>query len=298
MRSFTHLVMEYAKMKRFYSLFLTLGLLAGLLPSDVLSAGGTGLLNQWVLTHASQTRLIANRTGISDPADIVLGLHIKLDKGWKTYWRNPGDSGLPPQFNWSEADNIAHVEILWPKPRLFDTYGFFTWGYQNEVVFPIRITLKDPAKGLDAKLQAFYGICAEICVPVTQNFAINLPTGPSQSSSEASLIEYFQAQVPMPLTEISENSPILAMSAQGVADNSLIISIEARDNLVEPSLILEGQAGDFFTITDIHLSDSKKSVKFFVDASLINSEQALKGRLLTATILDTAFAVEGRAVVD
>ncbi|MBL4908197.1 MAG: hypothetical protein JKX94_12150, partial [Sneathiella sp.] len=149
-------------MKRFYHTLIVLILLAEIGFVQTLAAGVAYAPGQWISTDMSRSRLISATTGTGQSSEVLIGLQIELDKGWKTYWRNPGDAGLPPQFNWAGSSNLKSVEILWPQPSLFQTYGFLTWGYQTEIVFPIKVTLIDPQKGLDVNLQTFYGICAEV----------------------------------------------------------------------------------------------------------------------------------------
>ena len=68
---------------------------------------------------------------------LPLGLHITLPKGWKTYWRSPGDAGLPARIDWSGSSNLADAEIRWPIPERFSLFGLETFGFEREVVLPI-----------------------------------------------------------------------------------------------------------------------------------------------------------------
>lgn len=96
----------------------------------------------------------------------VAALRIALDPGWKTYWRVPGDVGVPPMLDFSGSGNLAHMEVIWPAPEVFDQDGARTVGYHDSVVLPLEITPADPSKPvrLDADLEI--GICHDICVPV------------------------------------------------------------------------------------------------------------------------------------
>lgn len=73
-------------------------------------------------------------------------LHLRLEDGWKTYWRAPGDAGIPPQFSWQGSSNIADLSITWPTPEVFETSGYRTIGYHDELVLPVEITPKTPAR--------------------------------------------------------------------------------------------------------------------------------------------------------
>ncbi len=281
-------------MKRFYSIFLMFGALVAISLYPAIGASETNRGESWVTTDMSKSRLISAKTGTENSSEIYIGLQIKLDKGWKTYWRNPGDAGLPPQFNWTVSDNVKSIDVLWPKPEKFEAYGFVTWGYEKEVVFPIRITLKDPAKGLDAKLNAFYGICEEVCVPVNQEFSINLPGNLADNSVYAPVIEHYHSRVPATVNAIS---PIQEVSFLGISDKKMIVELRTTDVFETPLLILEGDDGDYFAVKNIEVSEGGKRAKFAVDVDLTDPGKALKGRRFTATILDTQLAAEGHAIV-
>ncbi|HCX68676.1 MAG TPA: hypothetical protein DHK64_14410, partial [Rhodobiaceae bacterium] len=56
------------------------------------------------------------------------GLHLELSKGWKTYWRSPGEVGIPPSIDWAGSENIENVEFLWPAPERFTAFGIENFG--------------------------------------------------------------------------------------------------------------------------------------------------------------------------
>lgn len=121
------------------------------------------------------------------------GLDITLAAGWKTYWRMPGDAGVPPQFDWSRSRNVKSVTVLWPAPTRFTDKGGETVGYKDRVVFPLDVVAKDPARPIDLALDAFLGVCEVICIPVKLDLSL---LQSAASPEEASLIAAFAARVP------------------------------------------------------------------------------------------------------
>jgi DsbC/DsbD-like thiol-disulfide interchange protein len=97
----------------------------------------------------------------------MVALRIALDAGWKTYWRAPGDAGIPPQFNFAASQNVAGVTFFWPTPEVFDQNGMRSVGYDDELILPIEIVPTDPAKPINLAADLDFGICQEICVPVS-----------------------------------------------------------------------------------------------------------------------------------
>ena len=96
----------------------------------------------------------------------MAGVEIRLAPGWKTYWRAPGDAGIPPLFDWSGSQNLGHVALSWPTPEVFRLSGTRTIGYENSVVLPIAVSPRRPGAPVQLKASINLGICRDVCVPV------------------------------------------------------------------------------------------------------------------------------------
>lgn len=105
----------------------------------------------------------------------MAALHLRLADGWMTYWRVPGESGIPPRFDWTGSRNVAGARMHWPRPEVFDNSGVRTLGFAGELVLPIEFALDDP--GAPARLTAVVdlGVCETVCIPVTLTVAAVLP---------------------------------------------------------------------------------------------------------------------------
>ncbi|TGD43539.1 hypothetical protein EEB11_09055 [Pseudotabrizicola sediminis] len=97
----------------------------------------------------------------------MAALHLQLAPDWKTYWRAPGDAGIPPQFDWTGSENVGSVRFHWPAPDVFRTNGMQTVGYHDELVLPIEVTPKDPRKPVRLQASIDLGVCKDICIPTT-----------------------------------------------------------------------------------------------------------------------------------
>src|ERR1039458_7923592 len=95
----------------------------------------------WEAEPHAAARLIGGAALQSaDEAWLRAGIEIRLDPGWKTYWRYPGDSGVPPTFDFAGSENVKSVTVLWLAPERFaDGAGGHSIGYHGDVVFPLRI---------------------------------------------------------------------------------------------------------------------------------------------------------------
>src|SRR6201981_4232001 len=94
-----------------------IGLAAAVFASSLPAAAGAEDASPWQSEGHSAVRVLA---GSRSGAVLLGGIAFQLQSGWKTYWRNPGDSGVPPRFDFSKSDNIEAVTVLWPAPQKFE----------------------------------------------------------------------------------------------------------------------------------------------------------------------------------
>src|SRR5436305_13449123 len=121
----------------------------------------------WQREGHSAVRLLA---GSRSGAVLLGGIAFQLQPGWKTYWRTPGDSGVPPRFDFSRSDNIEAVTVLWPGPMKFDDgAGGTSLGYKHQVVLPLRIVARNADKPVTLRAEINYAVCEKLCIPVDAN---------------------------------------------------------------------------------------------------------------------------------
>jgi DsbC/DsbD-like thiol-disulfide interchange protein len=133
------------------------------------------LESPWTPAQQSAIRLIA--AGPAAPGDTRLkaGVEIKLTPGWHTYWRYPGDAGVPPRFDWGGSENLAGVDVLWPAPERILASGSVSIGYDRDVIFPLRVRPADPARPVKLALKLEYAVCAKICIPAEARVRLDVP---------------------------------------------------------------------------------------------------------------------------
>lgn len=120
--------------------------------------------------------------------DHIAGLRITLRPGWITYWRAPGEAGIPPQFAFSGSADIDGIHPYWPTPDVIVDKGVRSIGYYDTVVVPLRIEAATDGGDLTLQGELQIGVCEEICIPVTLDFATILPaTGAMDASIVAAL---------------------------------------------------------------------------------------------------------------
>ncbi len=117
--------------------------------------------------------------GKSDSGTYLGAIRLNLADGWKTYWRAPGDAGIPPQFDWSGSGNVGEVSITWPAPHVFDQNGLRSIGYADQLVLPIEISPRNPTKPVHLRGEVDLGVCKDVCVPgkLTFDHTLNADAG-------------------------------------------------------------------------------------------------------------------------
>ena len=145
----------------------------------------------WVVGAKSQARLIDG--GFRDGARYA-GAQVRLSGDAVTYWRDPGEAGVPPTFDFAGSDNVAEAEAVYPQPERIDEEGQQAFGYRHEVLFPIRVAPLDPKKPISLVLKLDYAVCDKICIPAHAQMSLILP--PEPQTPETALLDGALKQVP------------------------------------------------------------------------------------------------------
>ncbi len=156
------------------------------------------------------------------------GILVELEPEWKTYWRMPGDSGIPPQFDWAGSENCAAIEVGFPVPRRFNDAGGETIGYHDQVVFPVFVKPEKLDAAVSLQLNMFFAVCKDVCIPAKAKAAAAL-----EASAANPLLNEWQKRLPR--LAAAEGSPFVTAAR-----------FETRENRPALVLSLKGQAQDIF----------------------------------------------------
>lgn len=188
-------------------------LLAGILYSGLLqeaAADSRELASPWAKQQFARARLIAGGQVADAPAGtIAAGVEIELADGWKTYWRNPGSSGVPPLFDWSAASNLASAEVRYPAPTRLGDRGGDTIGYKHHLIFPIAVRPTDLQREVALDLAIEFGVCKDICIPMQVNLALTIPPEAAKRAVAGELAQALD-RVPRSLSERRSSDPKLS----------------------------------------------------------------------------------------
>ncbi len=125
----------------------------------------------------------------------VAAIDIRLAEGWKTYWRVPGAAGIPPSFRWRRRENVARIEIAWPRPRPFVVSGLESIGYKHRLVLPLIVTPENPSKPVRLEGEIDFGVCSDVCVPAREKIALLL--SPDRRSPDPVIAAALEERLPV-----------------------------------------------------------------------------------------------------
>ena len=146
------------------------------------------LSSDWSIGESSKVRLISPYSQ-NNSTELFIGLEYEMDPGWKTYWKSPGDGGFAQNISWENSSNINNLEILWPTPEEFQILGLTSLGYQKNVIFPIKLEIRDESQDTFVNLEVNYLICKDICIPGDARVFLDIPAGNKELTDNFFIIE-------------------------------------------------------------------------------------------------------------
>lgn len=189
--------------------------------------------SRWQDSEGGSVRLVTS--GLPDVEGTLKGaLQIRLKPGWKTYWRDPGGNGVPPQLDTSPSTNVKSAQMMYPAPKRIDDGNAQTAGYDTSLALPIVFSLNEAANAAEIRANVFLGICKEICIPVQADFKID-PAADPENADDGAIVEHGFSELPA----------------------------EARDDFRVDSLHIDGKS---LVATAKIPSDSEKPVLFLASA--------------------------------
>ena len=238
----------------------------------------------WVATSNSKVRLVSGTVDLDGKKTLLAGVQLRMDEGWKTYWTNPGDSGVPPSFDWSGSKNLKHAELLYPAPHRFVDANGTAIGYDDEVVFPVKLTPEREGEPIELKLAFDYGLCKNLCIPNDVSLALELAADAASHRGDGAVLESFLARVPK--ASAPDKLPrveSVTASLDGPKPEILVDALFAPD-ATGTDLFIE--AGETFVPVPMPLSPlAGGKQRFAVTFGTPQEAAAVKGKSLTLTVV-------------
>jgi DsbC/DsbD-like thiol-disulfide interchange protein len=250
-------------------------------------------------THAA-TRLIAGPL-VNDPRApfVRAGVEIRLDPGWKTYWRYPGDSGVPPTFDFAGSQNVKSAAVEWPAPEPFsDGAGGHSIGYVGDVILPLKVKPADASVPATLHVKLNYAVCGTMCVPAHATLELAL-TG---QSADAAVLQNAEHEVPkrVPLGSGSGNA-LAILSVHRVADGKhdrVLVDVAAPAD-APVVLFAEGPTPEWaLPLPEPNGPASGPTRQFEFDLDGLPPGANAKNATITLTAVSGSDAIEVRARLD
>ncbi|QPF92743.1 protein-disulfide reductase DsbD domain-containing protein [Bradyrhizobium commune] len=210
----------------------------------------------WQRDGHSAVRLLA---GSRSGAVLLGGIAFQIQPGWKTYWRTPGDSGVPPRFDFSKSDNVEAVTIMWPAPLKFDDgAGGHSIGYHDQIVLPLRIVAKAADKPVTLRAEINYAVCEKLCIPVEASAELGFN---SVASTEDGALSAALDTVPKPAT-IGDPNPLTIRDVKRDGPKNVLVDVVVPDGRTV-NLFVEGPTPDWSLPIPDPVAHSPPGVKRF-----------------------------------
>jgi len=266
--------------------------------------------SDWDAQNHTAVRLIAGAKMPGSDAKVVrAGIEIKLDPGWHTYWRDPGDSGMPPKIDFSGSDNVKSVTVLWPVPERFpDGAGGTSIGYLDRVILPLHVAPENAGKPSSLQLKLGYDICRNMCVPVESELKLSL----NGDGAEEAAIE--KAEIRVPRRAALSEGGLKAGTTKDVGARSLaIVSVHREAGSPHDRVVVEvaapaGAAVDLFAegptpdwslpLPEAKGSGNGSTRQFTFELDGLPPDAKAQGAMLTLTAVSGDDAIEVPARLD
>ena len=250
-------------------------------------AAGPDTESPWVTGYNSRVRLISGAGRV--------GVELVMPPGWKTYWRMPGDAGVPPSFDWAGSVNVAKVAVLYPAPHRIADQGGTAIGYKDRVIFPLDVTPADPAQPVSLAVALEDGVCKDICIPAEAKLALTVAPGNTSGHHGPRSPDLQQAieSVPRAVNALRPADPRIVSITGSAAGAAPKLTIDAKvvGGADAADLFIEGPEGSFVPFA-AKSAGPGGLVRFVVDLSKSADAKDLAGQPLRFTLTGAGAASE------
>ena len=224
------------------------------------------------------------------------GIEFRLPPGWKTYWRYPGDSGVPPRFDFSGSRNVKDVRVLWPAPIRFADGGGNSVGYTTDFMLPLHVTPFNVAQPTILRVKLDYAVCEKLCVPA--DAALELALSKTATAHERSL-RAGEARVPQQ-AELGASGPfaITGVRREHGAPDRVIVELRAP-NEVSADLFAEGPTPQWSLPLPVPVPGAPAGLRRFAfELDGLPPGALARGAVLTLTAVSASAAIEVPVTLD
>lgn len=246
-----------------------------LLGLSTVHAADSGWLTSPQNTHAKVRFQAEPANAAGDEAQLLLS--VSLEKGWKTYWRSPGEGGVAPEIHWKESHTDA--KWSWPTPARFDVAGITTQGYHDNVTLPIVIKGKAP-KILAGTLTL--PTCSNVCILTDYDFSLDLTTASDHAD--------FSRQFATAMGQVPIQQGLTESASAGYRQGALVISAQRAQGWQKPELFIDSLEGSSFGKLVVNVSGEHVQVSIPVSDEWGDKAGDISGKSVSVVLADQGIA--------
>lgn len=225
-----------------------------------------------------QTRLVTTSTDF-DENGAMLAWEAKLAPGWKTYWRSPGEAGLPVRLFQGDTE----LEILYPVPERFELFGLETYGYSHAVILPFRADAEANAR----EYRASFMVCKDICVPFEASYSLPEAAFSEDFSAHDVRVSAWLKKTPDREGDGGAGLSVTSLKLTGPKGRQrLIVDVTADSRLDKADLFAEVNAMVHFGTPQKKLLADGRSARFVLTAMMGAKKEDLLGQTARLTFTD------------
>jgi suppressor for copper-sensitivity B len=267
---------------------------AAFLPAALRPLTAHALQSDARITDYAAYRLVTAADATGTDGALSAAIDIRLNPGWHSYWRMPGEGGLAPAFDWTASKNVRNVTVRWPTPRRFEQLGMYSFGYEGEEVLPLDVTLEKAGAAATLDLKADIMVCKDICIPQHVALTLAIPAGPARKSEDAPRIAAALKNVPH-----EGDTPSLKIDSAIIGPKALVVRAWSRDGFDGADLFAEVKEGAFFFTAKPKIEVDKKdprgaTIALTPPEGTANMAEALMHHTVTLTLVRDGSAIEKR----
>lgn len=248
------------------------------------------LESNWQKAEYLEARLVSEKGAVGSEENLYFAMELRLAEGWHTYWRMPGDGGLPPELNWESSENVEDVEILWPAPKRYEDFGLQSFGYEGDMLFPLDIAVKEPGQAITLKIHADIMVCNDICIPQHAQLKLEVPQGDANNTANSANIQSTIDDLPH-----LEDHPGLKIENVVISQDAIVITTFIKRGYERADLFIEAP-GDYITTKPVITPDEKEPRRAIMNVALpeyVEDVNAfIEGKTLRFTLIDGQDAIE------
>ncbi|WP_257275113.1 MULTISPECIES: protein-disulfide reductase DsbD [unclassified Endozoicomonas] len=258
---------------------------------SLLNRPAYALSTDWLVNpQQPEARVRLHFSGEADPTtrQLYASLEVQLSGDWKTYWRSPGEAGIPPEIDWRTEEpqgssNIENVEWLWPVPERIEMLGLHTLGYKNGTVFPLLIQVKDLSQPVAINARLRLSSCTTVCVLTDYEIQLEFTPTDLKADPQASFL------IDKALSRVPTNMPDTGLSAESVVwdkeNNKVVVTAQSETGWEKAvDVIIDGQEEITFSLPEVTIVGNQ--LQAIMNASSWLGEYNLSGESVTVTLLN------------